>query len=139
MSKEMKRCPYCGEEILAVAIKCKHCQTMLGGNSVAEPQTEQILADVAVVLSRGIEGVTGRLKVTNRRLFFEATALNFQNMPAEIPLNDILEVGKRSRMGIVPNGMFIRTKAGVEYKFVVWGREKLIAIIESAVRDQRTK
>ena len=30
MSEATKRCPMCGEEILAVAIKCKHCQSMIG-------------------------------------------------------------------------------------------------------------
>ena len=29
MSEETKKCPYCGEEILAVASKCKHCRSDL--------------------------------------------------------------------------------------------------------------
>ena len=37
--KATKRCPYCGEEILAVAKKCKHCGEWLEDNvPVAEPQ-----------------------------------------------------------------------------------------------------
>jgi hypothetical protein len=29
MTENVKACPYCGEEILAVAVKCKHCGSML--------------------------------------------------------------------------------------------------------------
>lgn len=28
-AEKMARCPFCGEAILAVAIKCKHCQSMI--------------------------------------------------------------------------------------------------------------
>lgn len=37
-NKEVKSCPYCGEEILAVAIKCKHCKSDL--QEVAEKQND---------------------------------------------------------------------------------------------------
>lgn len=32
-SKPKKDCPYCGEEVLAVAIKCKHCGSDLAGTA----------------------------------------------------------------------------------------------------------
>lgn len=34
---DVKACPLCGEEILAVAIRCKHCQADLSGK--AKPPT----------------------------------------------------------------------------------------------------
>ena len=107
---------------------------MLDGSSGGANQSEEILADVAANLFRGVEGVGGRLKITSRRVLFEPHAVNLQKIPAEILLSDIREVSKRNTMGLVPNGMLIRTRGGVEYKFVVWGREKLISIIESRIR-----
>lgn len=38
---EMKQCPYCGEDILATAIKCKHCGEWLVESMVNEKQNEK--------------------------------------------------------------------------------------------------
>lgn len=40
MDETMKTCPYCGEEILAVAKKCKHCGEWLNND---EEQKEEIV------------------------------------------------------------------------------------------------
>ena len=98
-------------------------------------QSEEILADVRANLFRGLEAVGGRMKITTRRVLFEPHSLNVQTTPAQIPLSDIIEVTKRRTLGIVPNGLLIRTRSGMEYKFVVWGRQKLINIIESRIRQ----
>ena len=59
-------------------------------------KNERILGDVASNLFRGLEGVGGRLKITNQRLIFEPHALNIQREILEIPLNKIKEVTRRN-------------------------------------------
>ena len=91
---------------------------------------EQILANVGANMFRGMEAVGGNLKITDRRLLFEPHAINFQTTPEEIPVAQIVEVRPRNTLGLVPNGLLVRLQSGTEYKFVVWGRQKLISLIE---------
>lgn len=140
MTDATKKCPFCGETIPVVEVKCKFCQSLLQDSPPAkfdgQPVPEATLMDVAANLFRGAEGVGGRLKITTHRLLFEPHAINIQKEPAEILLGNITEVGKRNTLGIVPNGMFVRTKGGEEFKFVVWGRENLINMIQAAAKDR---
>lgn len=92
-------------------------------------KNEQILVDRAANLFRGIEGVGGRLKITNQRLIFEPHAINIQKQILEVPLNQIKEVNPRNTMGIIPNGILVKLVSGQEYKLVVWKRKELIELI----------
>jgi len=65
---EFKRCPYCGEEILAVAIKCKHCGEWLDKTATSRTSRKQPTAKNSqnVTLKNpfkgvalGINGLTG--------------------------------------------------------------------------------
>lgn len=129
MEETIKKCPFCGETILEVAIKCKHCGSMLNDSKIKNEE-EQILADKPANMFRGIESVGGRIKITTKKVIFKSHALNIQRTTEEIPLNNIESVTKRNTMGIIPNGISIKLKSGVEYKFVVTGREELISLIE---------
>jgi hypothetical protein len=105
-------------------------------NSPSEPLQEVTLIEVAANLFRGAEAVGGRMQITTHRILFKAHAVNIQKEPAEIDLKDVVDAGTWSTLGVVPNGMYVRTKDGTEYKFVVWGRSNLIKIIQAASKDR---
>ena len=98
-------------------------------NKTNESLPEVTLIDEAANLFRGPEAVGGRMQITTHCILFKPHA-------AEINLTDITEVGKRNTLGLLPNGMYVRTKSGKELRFVAGGRSNLIKIIQAASKDR---
>ncbi|MEQ1506627.1 MAG: GRAM domain-containing protein [Myxococcota bacterium] len=98
---------------------------------------ERVLRDGAANLQRGIESVGGRLTLTTARLVFESHALNVQTGTTVIPLSEIARIEPcwTKFLGLIPlapNGLAVTTAAGVEHRFVLFGRAAWLTAIVKA-------
>jgi hypothetical protein len=90
---------------------------------------EEVVLSAVANLWRGAEGVGGRLTLTRTTLKFRAHAVNLQTEPLDIALSDIGETRKYNNAGFIPNGLAVTTRSGVEHRFVVFRRERIIKAI----------
>ena len=67
--------------------------------------------------------IGGKLYLLNDKLEFKVHKLNILNKGQVINLNEIREVGYFNHLGLIPNGLIIKTKQGKNEKFVVQERE----------------
>lgn len=101
-------------------------------------QDEKIYFDVLAKLFVVIESIGGKLKVTNKRLYFEYNNINIQPNVIEIMMEQISEAKKWNTLVVVPNGMEVILKDGTKLNFVILNREKLIKFInENKFNNQR--
>lgn len=101
-------------------------------------QNEQIIRQGLANLQKGVETVGGRLYLTNQRLVFEAHQMNIQGGTTEIDLQDVQSTEKcwTKFLGFIPlfpNSLAVFTKAGDEYRFVVFGRGKWVKAIQAGM------
>lgn len=87
---------------------------------------ENILFETPANHFKGIESVGGKLYLTNKRLVFKSHKLNIQNHQLSILLTDIENIDRHKTLGLVNNGLSIKTSEGQTEKFVVEQIEKWI-------------
>ena len=94
-------------------------------------ENENILFEEGASLFRGaLIAVGGKLFLTDKRLVFNSHKYNFQNGETSVLLSDITEISKRKTMGIVDNGLRVRTKNNLKYDLVVNNRDEWFEQLE---------
>jgi len=95
------------------------------GNSISpvlDPD-EEIETEGPANLFRGMEGVGGKLFLTNQKLIFKSHSLNINTGQSDISYKTIADFQSRKTSKLINNGLRITTLDGVNYDFVVNDRE----------------
>ncbi len=84
---------------------------------------EEIEIEGPANLFRGIEGVGGKIFLTNKKLIFKSHKINVQKGQTNIEYSKIQEIVKRKTVKLIDNGIRITTDNGKKYDFVVNERD----------------
>lgn len=95
---------------------------------------EQIEIEGPANLFRGIEGVGGKIFLTNKKMIFKSHKINIQSGQTDIDYADIKEIVKRKTAKLIDNGIRITTNDKIEYDFVVNERDLWIEKINDRIK-----
>ena len=88
---------------------------------------------------RGAEAVGGKLLFDETGMTFSSHSFNVRTGETRIEYADVTLVRGRSTLGIVPNGVSVFTQDGFEHRFVVNGRDDVMAFITAQAKLARQK
>ena len=97
-------------------------------------QDEDIEIEGPANLFRGMEGVGGKIFLTNKKVIFKSHKINIQKGQIDILYENINEIIKRKTAKIIDNGIRIKTIDGNEFDFVVNEREKWIEKLNEKIK-----
>lgn len=79
--------------------------------------------------------MTGKLFVTNMRLFFTTHPLNFKQYELSIPFENIVSVTLRNNLKFLSHGFELELKNGHVHQFVVWRRRHWVGLISKQLKS----
>ena len=114
---------------LKVSMTTTHLE--LDGRAAGFDEDEKVLRFGPANHFKGLEGVGGKLFLTNKRLRFRSHKINFRNHDESYLIETIASVEPSLSMGIVPNGLLVHLRDGRRERFVVSGRGDWVSSIRS--------
>jgi len=89
-------------------------------------ENEKIEIEGPANLFRGMEGVGGKIFLTDKKLIFKSHKINIQKGQTNIEYENINEIIERKTIKLIDNGIRIKTRDGKEFDFVVNERKNWI-------------
>lgn len=86
---------------------------------------------------KNAEAVGGKLYLLKDKLEFRSHGFNIQNHSFNIDLNEMEEIIFFNTLGLIPNGLKLKLKAGDEEKFVVNNRNTWKSAIEQQIEHYK--
>jgi len=99
-------------------------------------EDENIEFDGPANLLRGIEGVGGKIFLTNERMFFLPHGMNIQKQQVIIEYGKIESVAPRKTAGLIGNGLRVITISGDKYDFVLYNPKLWIEKIRERIKQE---
>ncbi len=88
-----------------------------------------LLAVAATYYESSNNTIDGKLKITPDKVVFVASNKKSRLYKIEIPINDIIEIIKKSSYALIPNVLVLKT-AQHSYKFTLYAREHFVRVLE---------
>ena len=82
-----------------------------------------------------VEGVGGKLVLTDRRLIFKSHKVNIQVHQFSVPLNDIQSAEAGKTVGFLKNVLMVYLKDGSRNKFIVFEPDEWVSAINSRANN----
>ena len=112
-------------------------RVLLKGTPITIDASEIIVFTTGANHFQGVEGVGGKLYLTNKRLIFKSHNFNIQNHEFSIRLSEVDKVKRYHTFGVVNNGLLITTIHNSIEKFVVQEPEEWMNQLSEINSDEQ--
>ena len=97
---------------------------------------ETVAFESAASNFKGIEAVGGKLVLTSRRLIFKPHKLNIQKHPLSLDLDEIENVSRFKKLGLINNGLSVTASNNRIISFSVEKAEEWLALLSRLKENQ---